>query len=414
MIRRLTKDLSAGAAIYYLFCGAFFVLPLGTSPFTILGILIMLLWFLSGAFIKSRQRCFNAPWFWPVAAIIVLVWLGLLWSADPAGLGIKYAKKTHYWLYAFAMTSIPFSKYPAERMIKAFMGGLLLNALVAFLQFAGIVPTWGAWGMKFYTGFHSGYNTLAIFLILGSLVASFYVGRAKERKWQITYGVIMIIYFLHLVILEGRGGYATFIVLSPIMLINIFHGSKVRYIILAYIVVIGIMCASPVVRYRIGFTVNAVKEHLKTGGEYRTGKKWSRDLHMERIYMWRWALDLFRENPLLGVGTGGYNQSILKGGGGRGIAHPHNNILHIAVSYGIIGLLVFGWFFWALLKQGWRCRGRPPGFFILASCLVILVGGMTDTHLLDAGGAFLLAVTAGLASALTAEERAEGERGTKG
>ncbi len=120
--------------------------------------------------------------------------------------------------------------------------------------------------------------------------------------------------------------------------------------------------------------------------------------------MWRWAIDLFVEHPLIGVGTGGYKQAILSGGGEKGIAHPHNNLLHMAVSYGIVGVVVFIWFFWVLLKNGWQNRGSVPGFFILSSGLVILVGGLTDTHILDAGGIFLLAVTTGFQAALPKEK----------
>ena len=404
VIKRLWKELSAELVIYLLFCGAFFAMPLGTSPCTIMGILIILVWLLSGAPIRSRRECLRAPWFWPLVAVVVLVWVGLLWSPDARGLGIKYAGKTYYWVYACALASIPFFRYPAGRLIKAFLCGLLLNSLVALLQVANIVPTMGAWGKRFYTGFNSGYNTLAILLILGMLVASFYLGHAQGKKGKILYGALLVVYFGNLIMLEGRGGYATFLVLSPIIFINIFRGKKVVYIILSYLVVIAIMCTSPVVRYRIGFTINAVKEHMQTAKEYKTGKKWSESDHVERVYMWRWAADLFRENPLLGVGTGGYSKSIIMEGGDREIAHPHNNILYILASYGILGILIYGWFFWVVIKWGWNYRQNPVGFFVLASCLVILVGGMTDTHLLDAGGAFLLAVTTGLISALPGRE----------
>lgn len=116
--------------------------------------------------------------------------------------------------------------------------------------------------------------------------------------------------------------------------------------------------------------------------------------------MWRWAFDLFMENPITGVGTGGYKQAILSSGGDMGIDHPHNNILYVAVSWGILGLAVYTWLLWILLKEGWQHRKSPTGFFVLSATLVLLVGGGTDTHILDAGGATLLALTTGLLSIL--------------
>ena len=100
------------------------------------------------------------------------------------------------------------------------------------------------------------------------------------------------------------------------------------------------------------------------------------------------------------MGTGGFERAILLEGGDKGTAHPHNNILHVAVSFGILGILIFGWLFWILLKAGWQHRQNALGFFVMGSSLVILFGGLTDTHILDEGGVFLLAMTTGLVSAL--------------
>ena len=115
--------------------------------------------------------------------------------------------------------------------------------------------------------------------------------------------------------------------------------------------------------------------------------------------MWYWAAHIIRENPLLGVGTGGFNRATVEAGGEVGIDHPHNNILHMAVSYGAVGVGVLLWFFAVLLRSGWTHREDPVGFFILSGGLVIFVGGFLNTHILDSGPAFFLAALAGLQAA---------------
>jgi len=198
---------SSGRLIYYLFCGAFFVMPMGTSPFTLLGGCILIIWLFSGEFLKHRERYLEAVWLYPVLAIIVLNWLGLIWSTDPFGLGLKYAKKTHYWLYALALASTGFSKNPSENLIKAFLVGLLFNALVAYLQVGNIVPRFTEWGSTGYTGFYGGYNTLAMLLVLGMMTASFYFRVAVSKRERLIYASLMLVYFIHLMILEGRVGW---------------------------------------------------------------------------------------------------------------------------------------------------------------------------------------------------------------
>jgi O-antigen ligase len=127
----------------------------------------------------------------------------------------------------------------------------------------------------------------------------------------------------------------------------------------------------------------------------------------ERVYMWYWATALFLERPFAGVGTGGYYGAMMERGAEKGMPHPHNNLLYMAVSFGLPGIAVFLWFFFALLKRGWLNRGSPAGFFVFSGGLVILVGGLVDTHVLDAGPAFLLAVLTGLQAALPRERRPE-------
>ncbi|MBN1546219.1 MAG: hypothetical protein JW902_06135, partial [Syntrophaceae bacterium] len=224
--------MSPNRCLFYLFCGAMFAVPLGTSPFTILGSCLLALWIFSGEFFRRKEAYLMETWFPPVLAMVILPWMGLLWSADPFGLGISYAKKTHYWIIALAVASIRFRSEGTDVCIKAFLGGLLVNCWVAFLQVGGIVPKFTKWESNWYTGFYSGYNTLAILLVLGMMVASFYFRRAGEKKGKIFYACSMAAYFLHLMILEGRGGYLTFILLSPLMIYNMLNGKRILLMVM--------------------------------------------------------------------------------------------------------------------------------------------------------------------------------------
>ena len=268
---------------------------------------------------------------------------------------------------------------------------------------AHIVPTFDTWGTTKYTGFSGGYNTLSLLLTLGIMVASFNIRAVESRKEKVMYIILMLTYFCHLIILEGRGGYLTFALLSPIVIYNLFGRAYKGAIFLIYPLIIGIMLSSPIIRNRVSLSVQELKHHLSADPDSAWGKAYT--IHQDRFYMWRGAIEIFMENPLFGVGTGGYGTALKKRGkeAWPKIAHPHNNLLYVAVSFGIVGLLVFGWFFWVLLKAGWKHRKSPVGFFLFSSGLVILVGGIVDTPLLNGDSSFLLAVVTGLQSALTKE-----------
>jgi O-antigen ligase len=159
------------------------------------------------------------------------------------------------------------------------------------------------------------------------------------------------------------------------------------------------MSLSPVVRERVRLSVNQLKHHIHAEGDRAWGKEYSE--HQDRFYMWYGAIPVFLENPLIGVGTGGYQSAMKQRGkpGDPDMAHPHNNLLHMAVSYGIIGIVAYLWLFAETIRNSWEQRETVVGFFVLSVAIVIFVSGLFNTTILDAGTLFLLAVAVGLQQA---------------
>ena len=322
----------------YLAYGAFLVMPMGTSPFTIAGFCLLAVWIFSGEFIRKRDSFLYVDWILPLAAIIAVTWLGLLWSRDPSSLGFTYAKKTHYWLYALVFATVAFMGGEGK-LIKAFLLGLLVNAIVGFLQLGHLVPSFSKTGILICNGLYSGYNTLSILLVLGILIASYSFRKSTEGKHKAIYLFLVFAYFGHLVILGSRGGYLTFLLLSPILVYNLFPKRGLRGGLLIYAFIAVIMFSSPLARGRIVEMASDLKRNVQAGKDAAFGKTYSG--YADRVYMWRWALDLFIEHPIVGVGTGGYKKAVLGEGGERGIDHPHSNLMYVAVSFGTIGVLLF-------------------------------------------------------------------------
>lgn len=398
----LERDTLQDRLVYALLLAALFVMPLGTGPFTIAEGTMIAVWLFSGAVWIRRSDYLTASWFWPVLLVIVLKGVGLAYTPDFDDLGLDYAEKAHYWLIPFALSGLRPSRRAGSLLLYAFLAGLFVNACVGFLQAAEIVPVFADIGDTGYIGLYGGHNTLSALLVLGMLTCSFFFKEASGIRQKGMFGLLIAAYFLHLIILESRGGYLVFAVLCPLMIYHVLPKKSAPWTVLIYGLLIAGMLASPIARQRVVRTVGEIHTHITSEESVVWGKTYTKDL--DRIYMWRWAVDLFLENPLLGVGTGGYRASMLAAGGEVGAAHPHNNLLHMAVSYGVFGIAAFLWLFYALLRTGWRHRQCAVGFFTLSSTLVLLVGGMTETHILDAGGAFLFAVTAGLQTTLSSSD----------
>ena len=396
-----STKISPDDLLFYLFLGVFFSMPIGTSPPIIFGVLAAAVWIFSGKALTTVDTCLRRSWFWPVVLLICLPWIGLFYTPDLNGLGIKFAKKTHYWVYCMAVASLSLAIHSPHKLIKAFLFGLAFNSLVAILQCAGLISAIDMNGSKQYLGFGLGYSTQSVFLIVGMLTASYYFRVSTEKKTRIFFILLMAEYVFHLVILLGRVGFFTFAILSPLIARNLFKEFDVFKISLVYVLLLGMTFLSPVVRQRVSFSIDQLEHHLAGDPDRAWGKEYTE--HQDRFYMWYGAVDIFLENPLFGVGTGGYATVLKKRGKPEWpfIAHPHNNFLHMAVSYGVIGLFALCWFFWEIIRNAWGERQTPLGYFILSTALVILVSGLVDTHILDSGPAFLLAVATGLQNGLS-------------
>ena len=385
------SEITAEKLLYWAFVGVFFSIPIGISPALICGVMALLLWVLSGTVFRVRFF-FRESWFWPLVAFVMLQWIGLLYTPDLSGFGIRYAGKTYYWLFCLAIASLAFQLYRPEKFIYAFLAGLGINAVVGLAQLTGIIAPNQGW----YSGFTRGFSSLSAFLVLGILMGSFYLRNPnqKTKRWGLL--LLLIVYFGHLIILESRTGYLTLVLLSPLLVKNLFKRLNLLKAFLVCLLISGTILFSPIARNRVDLAIEQLKYHLNAEPDKAWGREYT--VHQDRFYFWYGAVEIFLENPILGIGTGGY-PTVLKERRNPSdpvIADPHNNLLYMAVSFGIVGILVFVWFFWELLRNAIKQRDTIPGYFILCTALVLLVNGLLNTTILDAGPLFLLSVAVGL------------------
>jgi O-antigen ligase len=378
------KDITVDRLMFWGFCGTFFFIPIATSPAVIMGLLTLSLWIFSGKFIKDRHLWLKQKWFFPVLLFMALPWIGLLYTND-IKIGMDFAKKSYYWLYAFAIASLSCKKYPAKTMIYAFLFGLLFTAFITIMEAVGLVPM--PKGMA--TGF-MGHISFSLLLVFGILLVSFFYKTANNVKQRILLIMTMVIYFFSLSVGQGRIGYFAFLVLSPWIFFNIM-GKKYIFKIAGAVLLIGLLLfSSSTVQNRVGLVVNDVKLY------YHGNKNTSIGL---RLYMWDGAAKLFLENPVIGVGTGGYKKAMMKYKDNPelpDIVQPHNSFLYMAVSFGIVGLFSLIWLFLVFLKKGWQARNSIVGFSVLSFGVVLLIGSLTDTQILSLATAKMLALLTGI------------------
>ncbi|MCX7918697.1 MAG: O-antigen ligase family protein [bacterium] len=396
--------------LYYSFLGVFFFLPIATAPGVIFAVLAILIWLGSGLFWKEKSRWLHQPWFIPAVILMLLPWLGLLYSEN-LPYGLKIAKKSYLWFTGFALASVTFTeKENPKKLISAFLIGLAFNASVSILQ---NMPFFKGWlellplHFDFPVGFLdlTGHITLSLFLVFGILLLSFYFQRVTTRTFQSIIIAGIVLYFIDLILVQGRTGYLAFLFLSPILFSNVF-GEKRRKLILFCILIIFILFAiAPPVQKRIQEVVNEVKQFQAGNPETSIG---------HRLYFWKGAWKICLTHPIIGVGTGDYGLEMKRLQAANvlppisiEITHAHNTFLHLAVSFGIWSVFVLCWLLGILLKTGLKYRHTEIGFMVLIFSLIYIIGSFTDTLIYRHQTLYLFALIVGLQSALNYSPKQE-------
>lgn len=101
-----------------------------------------------------------------------------------------------------------------------------------------------------------------------------------------------------------------------------------------------------------------------------------------RFAIWRSSIHMIRDHPITGVGLDQflyqYWRRYVEPGAWaeRYTAHPHNLILDVWLSLGIVGLAVAAWIAAGVTREVWRVRRFAPADAIAAGAFAALMGGL--------------------------------------
>jgi O-antigen ligase len=374
----------AEAVTLYALCGAVCVVSVSISIATILGYVALAASLLSGRVFRLGSGWLRQTWLYAVLALIVLPWLGLLYTEDMRT-GIKLASKTHYWLLLLPAAALSLRQGFAQKVSFSYVLGISVSSLYYLLRHAGIVEADA--GVIHHI-------TYSLLLVFGMMLVAFFFREAKKLGAKLSLAVMFAVLFLNLVFLEGRAGYLAFVLLSPVMFLQAFGRKHLVKIAVVCAVAVALMAASPMVRQRVVRGMEDIKEYRE--GKAETSMGW-------RFDMWKVAFTALRDHPVLGAGTGSFRTYVerldMPSLRDTSFKQPHNTYLYMASSYGMAGLAVLLWYFTVALRAGWRKRSTAGGFALLSYSLIMVVGSLTDTQVIQSHSALLLAVWTGLGAA---------------
>jgi O-antigen ligase len=235
-----------------------------------------------------------------------------------------------------------------DRFIKVSVGFIFLCSLLSIVSFI--------WQFGIYR-FEPGIvirNHATQGMVFAVAVFSIVMGFSYQKKSKVKHEWLHIFYMIPLLIAiifmtPGRSGYLALIVLSIYFCYRAITNKNYRVALFVFLLIPSLFLNSSMVKNRVNLGINEIS-NVNAAYEKETSMG-------SRIIAWKNAIELIKEHPLLGVGTGGYEPAFVdhvkdqKGQENFFHHDPHNQFLKIFAELGIVGLLIFLIFLGAALFQ---------------------------------------------------------------
>lgn len=387
------------AWLFPLFALPLFVATLSTAAANIFGVFFLLAYAASGYWRDWRQLLSRA-WFWPLMALVAVNFVGMLWTQDTMR-GLELLVKLKWALFTLAGATLPWNRSHFILLVRLFLAGIALNALIGTLQLMHLYP----WRIMSPGEGPLGY-TDRIFLSMTLTCAILWLvydiknRLALPRMLNIA---LVVIFFLQLITAGGRAGYLSFVLLLPLALWILYPGRwRAWAMVVVTLGIIG-LGLSPQVQKRVQDVRTDLQLYQAGNAETSIGL---------RLVFWEGALLMAKEHPVLGVGTGDYKIEMERLHQINAIPatpqfpeanHPHNSYLAYLADLGLTGLFILLWFLWAATQEAWNDRTHATAWFKLSYMGIFLLGSFTDTLIWGFHNAFALGLIVAIPSILKSD-----------
>jgi len=324
-------------------------LMFSTAAAVIVEILIFLLFISAG---RLRRRVFSQlkqPMVVMALVLYVMVSLGVIYSVAPFSESLDMWGSWRKLLLVPLAASVYTDSLWKQKLVNIFIG---ISTLAALVSFAGyifnftiykfpvgiVVDNWAFQGMLF---------SVATFTCL--VLLRFSVFSNSYANWLLKLSTLLLTMNI-IFVTPGRSGYLAFVVLIMVFIfVGVQKKMKVIMLVLAPLIILSLLMASPVARNRLFKGIDEIKSYEQSPKFTSIGI---------RIVMWKNTVQLLKkiEHPVVGYGTSGFETAYKKqvtgqkGWQGEPVGDPHNQYLRILVEYGVIGLILFLLFIFFLFQ----------------------------------------------------------------
>ncbi|MDD5475448.1 MAG: O-antigen ligase family protein [Syntrophales bacterium] len=368
-------------------------IPISTAADSVLLGVVLLFWLVGGNY-REKLSFFRNPVVMASLVVLASYLVGSLYST--AGLDDILESLSDAKIFLL----IPFIMYffarpVAQRWgIYALVAALCVTLAISYLIWLDLLPRFslikGTPQSPTVFKLHITHN---IFMAFGAYLFAIRAWHNSSRLRQIIFtGLSMAALFNVLFMAQGRTGY---VVLLGLMALFLFQAARWRglALLLALILLVGAGTwyhKENALYKRIEVSVNELKS-----------MEGPTDIAPDQVirlnYYW-YSLKIIIDNPVLGVGTGGFRQAYsgaVEGTDHEIALHPHNEYLMVGVQLGLFGILCYALLFAVQWRYAYRLEDISDRMLAQGLIVTILSASLVTSTLIDhAEGLFYAWMTA--------------------
>lgn len=340
---------------------------------------LLLAWLASGGWEAKLRRVRENEVAVAALGLMLLAVAGALWSHGIRDDVLLFLNKyTKLLLIPILVTVV--EPEDRRRGLIAMAAGLVLTLALSYgLALGWLPPGWPLTGYADNPAALKNYISHNIFMAYGALLFSVFALQAGSARARWAWVCLACLAAVNLFMVEGRSGY---LVLAAIVVVTLFQIWRWRGVLAAALLV-GIafaaaFSAAPVFKHRVALAVAEVQQ-------YNLDADTTTSVGM-RLGWYRNSIDLIRERPLLGAGTGGFPKAYNDRFGqvnGLKTRNPHNQYVLTAAELGVVGLGALLLFFYCHARVSARLPDAASRVLARGLLALMLVGCLFNSFLLD-------------------------------
>jgi O-antigen ligase len=393
MLKFNNKDIHE-KIFYFLILIFSFSIPLWRNITPIIIILLFINWLLEADFKHKFQRLSKKPqiYFFFIFTVFYLVhYLGFINTINYEFARFDIEIKMTFLLFPLLLFSSNTDFIDDKKLIYiflAYINGCFISFLISILNSLLLFNSTGdlMWFFYVYVSYfyHSSYISMYIIFAIGLICYLLIENKISNKLSKISLYFLLIIFSVYIVVLSSKAGIICLFITS--FLVYIYMLSKKKKVIIHSIFFILSLIIIYLGIKSIPTSINRLTPALEA---VRAEK---RDINMEdgtvqRIEIWKSSLELLRENPILGVGTGDVKDELLRKYDEKGMTfaksyklNSHNQYLQTSVALGFIGLLSLILMLLAPLIYAFKNKNYIYFFFLIIVGFSILVESMFENQ----------------------------------